>query len=300
MLSTRYCGRFAPTPSGPLHAGSLLTALAGWLCARTAGGEWLLRFDDLDAPRCPPDADTLILRQLEAHGLYWDGSADYQSRHLEGYRQALLALEASARLYACHCTRAMLAANQASGPDGAVYRNLCRPPAGQSRSLHKECAIRFQIPDTPFCYTDAVLGRIVRQPEEIGDFVLRRADGQIAYQLASVVDEARMKITDVVRGRDLLASSIRQQLLQSALQLDHPAYLHLPLVLGSDGRKLSKQNGAASLDGHSVSINLQLAMARLGLPVSATLAQAPPKELLSWAVANFQPGQLARSDVNDA
>ena len=275
-----YSGRFAPTPSGPLHAGSLFTALASWLAARAAGGRWQVRIDDLDTPRCPPGMDAVILRQLEAHGLIWDAAPDYQSEHLPEYEAALQHLQAQGALYACYCTRAVLASTQLQGPDGPEYANTCRaldlPMNG--------AALRYALPAGAHQFNDLYLGPITRQAGEMGDFAVRRADGQVGYQLACCVDEARMGITAVVRGHDLLGSSLRQQRLMAALGMLQPSYTHLPLVLAADGRKLSKQNGAAGIDNASASANLVDTLERLGLPPPADLRGAPAAELLAWAV----------------
>lgn len=284
-----YRGRFAPTPSGPLHLGSLLTALASWLRARQAGGRWLLRIDDLDRARCPPGASAAILRQLEAHGLHWDETPRLQSAHGAEYATALERLQAQGRVYSCDCTRARLAAESRSGPDGPVYGGRCRAaPAGSSSA-----ALRWRIASGSVELQDPVQGRLWRDADrEIGDFVLRRSDGVIGYQLACVVDEQAQGITEVVRGADLIGSSLRQTLLLRALGAPVPAYLHLPVLVEADGRKLSKQNGAKALDERNVGDNLRRCLRALGSAPPAELGRAPAPELLAWALREWRLAQV--------
>lgn len=292
--SVTYRGRFAPSPSGPLHLGSLLTALASWLKARQAGGEWWLRIDDLDQPRCVPGADSVIQAQLEAHGLLWHGAPVYQSNHIAEYQQVLERLDAAGLLYRCTCTRAQLAATSVAGPDGPVYPGTCRdaPPAAHARS-----ALRFRSCDGTVQWQDGVLGRIQRDAlREAGDFVLRRADGQMGYHLACVVDEARMGITEVVRGADLLGATVQQRQLMRALALPIPRYAHLPVLTDVQGRKLSKQNGAAALQTSRVAVAEQLhhCLHALRLSPPSALRAATAREILDWALehgalAGFAP-----------
>lgn len=263
----RYRGRFAPTPSGPLHLGSLLTALAGWLDARVHGGHWLLRIDDLDQARCPPGAADVILRQLEVHGLQWDESPRWQSAHRPEYEAACAELQQRQLLYACHCTRAVLATESRSGTDGPVYSGHCRAPPGDTPARHTG-SLRLRTPTGEIELDDPIQGHLRRNLEhDVGDFVLRRADGLIGYQLACVIDEAAQGINHVLRGADLIGSSLRQLLLQRLLDLPSPGYAHLPVLTGSDGRKLSKQNGAAALDPSTPADNLRRCLRLLGQPV---------------------------------
>jgi glutamyl-Q tRNA(Asp) synthetase len=270
-----YVGRFAPSPTGPLHAGSLVAALASWLDARAQGGRWLVRIEDVDAPRCVPGADLLILQQLAACGLHSDGPVLYQSQRGPAYQQALEQLRTRQLAYPCACTRADIA--QAQARQGGqrerhtelVYPGTCRPEHGGLAGREAR-AWRVHLPTPPadlMCWHDRRLGPQQQHlATEVGDFVVRRADGLWAYQLAVVVDDAEQGVTDVVRGEDLADNTPRQQWLQQALGLPTPRYLHTPLVLGANGEKLSKQNGAQALDTHQPLEILATAGAVLGRP----------------------------------
>ena len=231
-------GRFAPSPTGPLHAGSMLAALGSWLLARQAGGEWLLRIEDIDPPREVAGAAHEQLRTLAAFGLHHDGEIARQSRRGHLYRDALDRLLVRGQAFECHCSRSELAAS------GGIHRQ-CVATAPRA-----DPAIRLRVADgCEIAFEDAVHGRIVQRVDrDVGDFVLLRADGLWAYQLAVVVDDAEQGITDVVRGADLLDSTPRQILLQRALGLPTPRHAHLPLLLGDDGRKLSKSDAALPVD----------------------------------------------------
>jgi glutamyl-Q tRNA(Asp) synthetase len=269
-----YRGRFAPSPTGPLHAGSLVAALASWLDARAHGGAWLVRIEDVDTPRCVPGADRLILDQLATCGLHSDEPVVWQSQRRALYQQALDRLIASGQAYPCACSRrdieAALAAQGLARErhHAAVYPGTCRPENGGLRGRPPR-AWRFHVPDAhaEVHWHDQRLGP-QRQDvaAEVGDFVLRRADGLWAYQLAVVVDDAGQGITHVVRGEDLADNTPRQILLQRALGLPTPRYHHTPLVLGDNGEKLSKQNGALALDLSDPAAALNRAAAVLGLP----------------------------------
>ena len=267
-----YIGRFAPSPTGALHAGSLVAALASWLDARAHGGRWLVRLEDVDTPRCLPGADAEILRQLAACHLLPDEPPVWQSRRGATYQAALDALVAAGHAYPCACSRKDIeAALAAAGalPDrhgDKVYPGTCRPERGGLRGrpgrawrLHTADATRIDWQDR----------RLGPQSQDVsaavGDFVLRRADGLWAYQLAVVVDDAAQGITDVVRGEDLADNTPRQILLQRRLGLPTPRHLHTPLVLAADGCKLSKQNGAAPLDLSDPLAALRQAGSHLGL-----------------------------------
>lgn len=269
-----YRGRFAPSPTGPLHAGSLVAALASWLDARAHGGTWLVRIEDVDTPRCVPGAGDTILRQLATCGLVSDEPVVWQTQRGPRYQQALDQLVAQGRAYPCACSRKDIeAALQTQGVVRerhhiAVYPGTCRPERG---GLHGQPARawRFAIDPTHSNagWTDRRLGPQTQNvATEVGDFVLKRADGLWAYQLAVVVDDAAQGITHVVRGEDLADNTARQILLQQALDLPTPAYRHTPLVLGDNGEKLSKQNGAQPLDLSDPPLALLQAARALGLP----------------------------------
>ncbi len=274
-----------------MHLGSLLAAVGSYLAARAADGRWLLRIDDLDTPRVVPGAADAILRSLQAHGLLWDGEVLYQSRRGEAYRAALEQLRAAGLTYACACTRRELAAIARAGVDGPVYPGTCRSGLAADRPPR---AVRLRVPNADIGFLDAVQGEYRHNlARAVGDFVLQRADGLIAYQLATVVDDAYQGVTQVVRGVDLLASTPRQINLQQCLGLPQPDYAHLPLLVDRHGSKLGKQTGAGPLDDRHASANLRQVLAALALPPPADLLGAPPAELLRWATAYWKPARLA-------
>lgn len=258
-METPYTGRFAPSPTGPLHAGSLLTALASWHDARAHGGRWLVRIEDIDGPRCVPGATELIMGQLQALGLHADGEVMVQSQRDEAYAQALDKLVQRGWAYPCACSRRDIeqALLQAGMPPerhaAAVYPGTCRGGLkgreGRAWRLDVARVLRELGLASMWRWKDRRLGEQTQDVvAEVGDFVLRRADGLWAYQLAVVVDDAAQGVSDVVRGMDLLDNTARQIVLQKALGLPTPRHLHVPLVLGANGEKLSKQNGATALD----------------------------------------------------
>ena len=275
MTSPPYTGRFAPSPTGPLHAGSLVAALASWLDARAHSGRWLVRMEDVDTPRCVPGADQTILTQLAACGLQPDEAPLYQSARGALYEAALQQLITQGRAYPCGCTRQDIAQAQAAAGHlrerhgDLVYPGTCRhglqgKPARAWRFLTQAGTLQ---------WTDRRLGPQSQDvQQQVGDFALRRADGLWAYQLAVVVDDAAQGISHVVRGQDLADNTARQIQLQHALGLPTPQYLHTPLVLGANGEKLSKQNGAEALDLSNPLAALNLAAAVLGLDAQAGLA----------------------------
>ena len=273
-----YVGRFAPSPTGPLHFGSLVAALASYMEARSAKGKWLLRMEDLDKPREQPGAADAILRTLDALGLHWDDSVEYQSRRTERYRAALDKL--ASVTYPCACTRSEIA-DSALAIDGArVYAGNCRAglaPGRRARALRirAEGEIRFD---------DRVQGpQRQRLAQDVGDFVLWRADGQFAYQLAVVVDDAEQGVTDVVRGADLLDSTARQIYLQDKLGYARPRYLHVPVAVNAAGEKLSKQTGAAAIDAGQGRTALRRVFAFLGQRETDDLAEG---------LRNWDAGQI--------
>ena len=290
MTDTPGIGRFAPSPTGPLHQGSLIAAVASYLDARSVGGQWRLRIDDVDRGRSRAAAASAILTTLEAFGLEWDGPVQYQDDRREHYQAALERLEAAGQAYPCGCSRREIAAAAHYGPAGMIYPGTCRDgiPAGKApRSW------RFRVPTGMLTFTDRRAGEQSIDPAEtLGDFVIRRGDGLHAYHLAMVLDDAALGVTDVVRGGDLLPATFPQILLQDALGLPRPRYLHLPVALGDDGRKLSKTNAAPPVRVEDASRSLSDALAFLGHPPPASLSGAPVASLLDWAVQQWRPSAI--------
>jgi len=293
-MGVRYTGRFAPSPTGLLHAGSLVAALASWLDARAHAGRWLVRIEDVDTPRCVPGADQRILEQLAQCGLQPDEAPVWQSQRGDVYQAALGALIAQGWAYPCGCSRKEIEAAQIQAVarhHAAVYPGTCRQglQGKTARAWRLNVQAVQQALNLPALthWQDRRLGAQVQNvSEEVGDFVLRRADGLWAYQLAVVVDDAAQGITHVVRGQDLADNTARQIVLQGALGLPTPQYLHTPLVLGPNGEKLSKQNGAKALDLNNPLASLNQAAQALGLavvPQDTPLAQALALWCQDWA-----------------
>ena len=283
-----YIGRFAPSPTGLLHIGSLLTALASYAAARAAGGRWLVRMEDLDPPREMPGAAAHILRTLEAFGFEWDGEVAYQSRRHHLYRAALHSLQQSGLAYPCYCSRKQWHAQARQGVDGFVYNGACaRLAAPPPKAAGRVPAWRLRVPDETVTFTDGIVGRYVQNlARDIGDFVLLRADGLWAYQLAVVADDAEQGITHIVRGQDLLVSTPRQIYLQSSLHLPTPHYAHLPLLTNRNGQKWSKQTRAEPLDMHRREALLRQVLHYLGLPDAPDVDK--PRDLLAWAAQHWR------------
>ncbi len=282
-----YVGRFAPSPSGPLHAGSLVAALASYLDARAHRGRWLLRIEDIDEPRAIPGAERIILQQLQALGLHWDEAPVRQTQRHPLYAQAFARLQAAGRVYGCACVRRAL-------PPGP-YPGTCRPPTGAPGLASPATRLpatqrlirswRFRVEPGPATFIDRWLGPQSQDvAAEVGDFIVRRADSLWAYQLVVVVDDGDQGITDVVRGADLLDSTARQQQLARALGLPPPRVLHVPLILDAAGHKLSKQNHAPALDVSRPLVCLQAAWQALGFTAQPA---ATPQVFLSAATADW-------------
>ncbi|MDP2811858.1 MAG: tRNA glutamyl-Q(34) synthetase GluQRS [Rhodocyclaceae bacterium] len=330
MKPGEYIGRFAPSPTGPLHFGSLVAALGSCLEARARGGRWLVRMEDVDLPRCRPGVDAEILRALEAFGFAWDGEVLYQGRRGDRYREILDRLRAGEHVYPCACTRREMA-DSALAVDGAhVYPGTCRaglapgkaarawrlraspddgptPPGLPSRGgdgcstprgsgLMTGSALGRPGGGATVCFDDAVQGRLCQDlAREVGDFVLLRADGFFAYQLAVVADDADQGVTHVVRGADLIDSTPRQIFLQQRLGLPTPAYAHLPAAVNAAGEKLSKQAGAAPLDPANPAPALVAALGFLGQKPPTELARASAAEIWTWARARWDMAGVPRA-----
>lgn len=287
-----YQGRFAPSPTGPLHWGSLFTAVVSYLDARANDGVWQLRIDDLDAPRSEPGAADAIQRCLDAHGLWWDGATDYQSQHRERYEHALDTLDTMQRLFLCTCSRRDLA--------GRAYPGTCRhrtsSALAEARAGRDNSALRVRVDPAPLRFTDRFAGpRMHPLAAECGDFVVRRRDGLVAYQLATAVDDGATEMTHVVRGRDLLDSTARQIALMDLLGLARPSYGHIPLLVDQQGSKLSKQHGAAPVEIRNATDNLARVLLWLGIPTPPSLGS--PQTLLAWATQCWRDQNAAIADV---
>ena len=289
-----YRGRFAPSPTGPLHFGSLVAAVGSYLDARAQGGEWLVRIEDVDAPRTVPGAADAILRVLEGFGFEWDGEVWWQSRRLDVYRDALSSLQADGRAYPCACSRSEIAAltTQRSVDGGLRYPGTCRAGLGAGRPVR---AWRLQVPDREFMFVDRVQGESRQNlARDVGDFVLLRADGQYAYQLAVVVDDAAQGVDAIVRGADLIDSTARQVWLQQCLGLPTPSYAHLPVAIDAAGEKLSKQTCAPAVDAAQGSRLLCNVCAFLGHLPPAELYGAPLREFWGWAISAWSMAQVPK------
>ncbi|MDT8398278.1 MAG: tRNA glutamyl-Q(34) synthetase GluQRS [Pseudomonadales bacterium] len=278
-----YIGRFAPSPSGPLHEGSLITALASYLDARARHGRWLVRMEDLDPPRESPAAAHQILLALEQLGLHWDGDILYQSQRLPAYEAALADLSHRQLTFRCTCTRPQILAH------GGIYPGTCRdhdPGTGPA-------AIRCRVEDVSIHFCDRIQGPQVQNLKQaLGDFVIRRKDGLIAYQLAVVVDDAYQRITHIVRGCDLLDSTARQMYLQSLLGFSRPDYAHIPVIVNALGQKLSKQHFASALDTRRPEDLLLKALGYLRQAPDPQLHGSTRAEILTWAVQHWRPEAL--------
>ncbi len=287
---SNYRGRFAPSPSGPLHFGSLVAAMGSYLDAKFHQGKWLVRIEDLDLPRIVPGATSDILFALEKLGMEWDEKVLFQSQRSDVYQAALERLIQKEMIYPCTCSRKEIADSGRLGDSGLIYPGTCR-----NKITHKErqAALRLRTDHFPVKLTDALRGAVCQQLErEVGDFVLRRADGVYAYQLAVIVDDEVQNITHVVRGADLLDSTPRQIYLQRLLGYTTPVYMHLPIVTNAQGEKLSKQTHAPPIDMSNVMPQMIAALQFLG--------QNPPKALVNedltifwqWAISNWQPDKI--------
>ena len=281
-----YVGRFAPSPTGPLHFGSLLAALASYLDAHAHQGRWLVRIEDLDPPREIPGASDAILRALESHGLLWDDSVIYQSQRYPAYQFALQQLIDSGSVFPCQCSRKQLASSQ------GIHLGQCHGELRLPHAWRFNAQTHLKAP-TLAQFDDQLQGRFSQSvTQDIGDFVVKRKDQLWAYQLAMVVDDQHQNISHVVRGIDLIDSSLRQNMLQRALGYRLPHYAHIPVACGGDGQKLSKQNRAPKLDLHAANQNLWQALQWLKQSPPHSLRQAAVSELLDWGIEHWQPQRL--------
>lgn len=289
-----YRGRFAPSPTGPLHFGSLVAAIGSYLRARSQKGEWLVRMEDIDPPREVAGAADAILRTLDRYGFEWDGMVCYQTNRSEAYLEALEQLRREGRTYRCQCSRREIGeAAHRLGLLPGIYPGTCRTA---NVGEHQRHAIRLLVPATEIGFVDALQGHFrQRLDNEVGDFVLHRADGLFAYQLAVVVDDAEQGITEVVRGSDLLDNTPRQIALQQALGLETPDYLHLPVVLNREGQKLSKQTFAPALDDNHPVPALWQGLVFLGQQPPIELQHGSVYELWDWAIQHWNSDNIPRT-----
>jgi len=286
-----YVGRFAPSPTGPLHFGSLITALGSWLDARANNGTWLLRIEDIDPPREHPGAADSIKSTLDALGLHWDGEVIYQSQRLAYFDSALELLVEKELLYPCVCSRKSIRKTVSElGHAAGVYPGTCLNRTHENDQPH---SLRIKTSGVHIEFADQIYGDLTEDlASECGDFVVKRRDGLPAYQLAVVVDDFQQTITHVVRGADLLDNTGRQAYLQSVLGYPRPAYMHLPVVLSSAGKKLSKQTGALPLADTSLTDSVLSALRFLNQDPPGELSNALNTEILEWAIANWQPNLI--------
>jgi glutamyl-Q tRNA(Asp) synthetase len=293
-----YRGRFAPSPTGPLHFGSLVAAVGSYLDAKAHGGVWLVRMDDLDLSRTVPGAADLILRSLESLGMAWDEPVVYQSKRSAAYEAALKVLKKRKLIYPCACSRREIADSAVGGLDGPIYSGTCRKGLLAGRAARADRVIT---DNTRIELKDVIQGKIVHSLErQVGDFVVKRADGYYAYQLAAVVDDAAQGITDVVRGADLLDSTTRQIYLQQMLGYTTPRYAHLPVAVNVLGEKLSKQTLAAPIDNRELLATLNAALAFLG---QDTITDADPKKMADFwkrAIAGWDLARVPRQRTQPA
>jgi glutamyl-Q tRNA(Asp) synthetase len=286
-----YIGRFAPSPTGPLHIGSLMAAMGSYLEARVHGGRWLLRMEDLDPPREMAGAAESILRDLETLGFQWDGPVVYQSSRHAAYEEALARLQKDGQVFPCACSRSEIADSAVAGIEGPVYPGTCRGGIAPDKTPR---ALRLKVGPGDIQFEDQLQGPIRQDlSKDIGDFVVRRADGCYAYQLAVAVDDAWANITHVVRGADLLLSTPRQLHIQTLLGFPHPIYMHLPVATNAAGEKLSKQTHATPLDLSRPALPLWHALDYLQQSPPQSLKQASIDDIWIWAREHWQAAALS-------
>jgi glutamyl-Q tRNA(Asp) synthetase len=283
-----YRGRFAPSPSGPLHAGSLIAALASYLDARSNNGLWFVRMEDLDPPRESPEAAKEILLSLETLNLYWDGEVLYQSSRQNAYHDVLIQLQRQDRVFPCTCTRQSLHGNAGIYPGNCRNRPLADPDLKPG-----EYGLRCKVSNLTMEFNDLVQGRQSQNLDKgVGDFIIKRKDGLYAYQLAVVIDDGFQEITHIIRGIDLMDSTYKQIYLQKLLGYSQPAYAHIPVIINNQGQKLSKQHHAAPLNLAHPSKALFQALVYLQQSPPAELISNKPSDVLLWAVENWRIEKL--------
>jgi glutamyl-Q tRNA(Asp) synthetase len=284
MSPRGYRGRFAPSPTGPLHFGSLIAALGSYLQARQANGQWLVRIEDLDLPRTVPGSADSILLTLDALGFEWDEAVMFQSTRTQAYEYALEMLRAKELAYPCSCTRSELQAFNTStraSTDELHYPGLCRQGPLRAQGPY---AWRLRVPNQAICFADTLQGdHCINLQRSTGDFVIKRRDGLFAYQLAVVVDDAEQGITEVVRGADLLSNTPRQIALQQALGLPTPTYIHMPLAVDAGGHKLGKSSAASPIDSTNAASTIWQALRLLHQPIPNELQNAALATVWNWA-----------------
>jgi glutamyl-Q tRNA(Asp) synthetase len=290
MLNSPYRGRFAPSPTGPLHFGSLIAAVGSYLQARANQGEWWLRIEDIDPPREPKGTADNIIRTLESYGFEWHGPVQYQHNRLAHYAEIINKLAKTQRLYHCSCSRKQISqqSNHHEGP--LIYPGTCRSKICHTQSLHlqKRTALRMNNRNVEITFKDVIKGEQKIQLEQDGDYVIRRTDGHYSYQLAVAVDDAEQGMTEVVRGADLLSCTARQIYLQQCLNLPTPQYAHLPVANDLNGQKLSKQSFAQAIDEYEPSQLLWYALTFLGQKPERTLLESRLDEIWQWAIENWK------------
>lgn len=288
LPTTNVIGRFAPSPSGPLHFGSLLAAVGSYLISKQQAGKWLLRIEDIDTPRVSPGADSAIMQTLEQHGLLWDGEVIYQSQRTERYSEVLNQLKQQGLVYGCQCSRKQISES------GGLYQGTCAGlNLGADQQFDAALSWRLRTANVASQFYDCLLGEQHIDPALAQeDYILRRRDGLFSYQLAVVVDDLDQGITEVIRGADLLSMTPRQQHLFQLLAAKVPVYGHLPLAVTAPGQKLSKQNHASALNNWPASYTMASALAILGLILPASLQRAPAPEQLAFALIHWRTADI--------
>ncbi len=284
-----YIGRFAPSPSGPLHFGSLIAATASYLCAKSVNGKWLLRIEDVDKFRIKENSISSIINTLESYGYQWDDTILYQSQRSEAYQDALNSLGKLA--YPCSCTRKFLQKQAPAGTYGYIYTGFCREQLSNPNA--PQFAIRLRTNNTPIYFNDTLQAPLSQNIEtEVGDFIIKRSDKMFSYQLAVVVDDEYQQITEVVRGSDLLDNTPRQLYLQQCLGYSPPSYLHFPTAITADGKKLSKQNHSPEVDPRQKRLTILKTLNFLGQQAPAIDQFSTLEELWDWAIKNWDRDKI--------